>query len=316
MAIEGFNYKEFASNLSMQAKAVLPPDLSPEDKNYVVNIVNNFCFLAGEALFKDANLKFDVDQASIITQFIGEWAFHKSVDLIHGKIPMQFRDPILQKVAFTVFEVAKQAMLKDVPQPQMINLVEHHVKKVYEEALVELHKQGALDDVQLKNAASKSNIDEMAQADNDALSEVSDTKILKLAAFAMLLRKLPDERVSAFLNKFEPNDAKILIQYIQMDDLESKIDSNIVMKCLEEIKMSLPLSNKVNLNKTLGNFSKIISKSNQKVLGEILQDERQIVKDFISDSDFDQSSLSPWVIQVICNHVEEKLNDNQKKIKQ
>ncbi len=316
MAIEGFNYKEFASNLSMQAKAVLPPDLSAEDKNYVVNIVNNFCFLAGEALYKDANLKFDVDQASVITQFIGEWAFHKSVDLIHGHIPMQFRDPILQKVAFTVFEVAKQAMTKDVPQPQMINLVEHHVKKVYEEALIELHKQGALDDAQLKNAASKSNIDEMAQADNDALAEVSDTKILKLAAFAMLLRKLPDERVSAFLNKFEPNDAKILIQYIQMDDLETKIDSNIVMKCLEEIKMNLPQSNKVNLNKTLGNFNKIVTKSNSKILEEILKDERQIVKDFISDPEFDQSSLSPWVIQVICNHVEEKLNDNQKKIKQ
>jgi len=313
MAIEGFNYKEFASNLSMQAKAVLPPNLSAEDKNYVVNIVNNFCFLAGEALFKDANLKFDVDQASIITQFIGEWAFHKSVDLIHGSIPMQFRDPILQKVAFTVFEVAKQAMSKNVPQPQMINIVEHHVKKVYEEALVELHKQGALDDAQLKEAASKSNIDEMAQADNEALAEVSDTKILKLAAFAMLLKKLPDDKVSVFLNKFDPNDAKILIQYIQMDDLESKIDSNIVMKCLEEIKMTLPQSNKVNLNKTLGNFGKIVTKANAGALKDILKDERLLVKDFIFDSDFNQANLSPWVIQVICNHVEEKLNDNKKK---
>lgn len=313
MPIEGFNYKEFASNLSMQAKAVLPPDLSQEDKNYVVNIVNNFCYLAGEALFKDANLKFNVDQASIITQFIGEWAFHKSVDLIHGKIPMQFRDPILQKIAFTVFEVSKQAMGKNVPQPQMINIVEHHVKKVYEEALIELHKQGALDEAQLKDAASKSNIDEMAEADNEALSDVSDTKILKLAAFAMLLKKLPDDKVSAYLNKFEPGDAKILIQYIQMDDLESKIDSNIVMKCLQEIKMTLPQSNKVNINKTLGNFSKLIEKANSNVLGEILKDERQIVKDFIFDSDFEQSTLSPWVIQVICNHVEQKLNDNKKK---
>lgn len=316
MAIEGFDYKEFAANLSMQAKAVLPNNLSAEDKNYVVSIVNNFCFLAGEALSKDTNLKFDQDQASIVTQFIGEWAFHKSIDLIHGKIPMQFRDPILQKVAFTVFEVAKQAMVKNVPQPQMINLVEHHVKKVYGEALVELHKQGALDDSQLKDAANRSNIDEMAQADNEALAQVSDAKILKLAAFAMLLRKLPDNKVSAFLNKFEPNDAKVLIQYIQMDDLESKIDSHIVMKCLEEIKMTLPQSNKVNLNKTLGNFSKAITSVNSKILDKILEGERQIVKDFIFDSNFDQTSLSPWVIQVICNHVEEKLNDNKKKVKQ
>lgn len=314
MPIEGFNYKEFASNLSQQAKAVLPPDLSSEDKNYVVNIVNNFCFLAGEALSKDASLKFNADQASIVTQFIGEWAFHKSVDLIHGKIDPQFRDPILQKVAFTVFEIAKQAMVRKLPQPQMINLVEHHVKKVFEDALQELHKQGALNEEQLKMAASKSNIDEMAQADNEALAQVSDAKILKLAAFAMLLKQLPDDKVAAFLNKFDPNDAKVLIQYIQMDDLESKIDSHIVLKCLQEIKMTLPESKKVNLNKTLGNFSKSLSQANPKLLEKIIKDERPLVKDFISDADFgDRSNFSPWVIQLICKHVEDKLDANKKK---
>ena len=111
MPIEGFDYKQFAADLAQQAKAVLPPDLSAEDKKYVVNIVNNFCYLAGEALEKDATVSFDVNQASIVTQFIGEWAFHKSVDLIRGHIDPQFRDAVLQKVAFTVFEIAKQAIL-------------------------------------------------------------------------------------------------------------------------------------------------------------------------------------------------------------
>lgn len=314
MPIEGFNYQEFASDLAQQASAVLPSDLSAEDKNYVVNVVNNFCYLAGEALVSDTTLNFKVEDASIVTQFIGEWTFHKAVDLIRGNIPMQFRDPILQKVAFIVFEMAKQALIKKVEQGQMIDIVEHHVKKVFDEALLELQKNGALSPQQLENAMSQSNIDEMAKADNDAIAGASDAKILKMAAFAMILKQMPNDKVRTMLNKFSPSDAQVLIQYMQMDDLESKIDSGIVMKCLQEIKMSLPEPKKVNINKTLANFSKTLAKTDISVLEDIVKNERPNVKDFILDDEFsERRNLSPWLIQLICRHVEEKIDDYQKK---
>lgn len=313
MPIEGFNYQEFATDLAQQASAVLPVDLSVEDKNYVVNIVNNFCFLAGEALVNDNTINFDVNQASIVTQFIGEWTFHKSVDLIKSNIDLQFRDPILQKVAFTVFEIAKQAIVKNLPQAQMIGVVEHHVKKVFDEALTELEKQGALTPEQLQVAVSQSNIDDMAKSDNDAIASASDTKILKLAAFAMILRQMPNDKVGTILNKFNPSDAQVLMQYMQMDDLETKIDTGIVMKCLQEIKMNLPEPKKVNINKTLGNISKILATTDINVLEDIVKNERQVVKDFILDSEFaERRNLSPWLIQLICKHVEEKINDYKK----
>ncbi len=313
MPIEGFNYKEFAHDLAQQAKAVLPADLSAEDKNYVVNIVNNFCFLAGEALDKDTEVNFTVDQASIVTQFIGEWSFHKSLDLIRGNISAQFRDPILQKVAFTVFEIAKQALSKNLPQDQMIGIVEHHVKKVFEDALTDLQKKGALSVEQLENAKNQSNIDEMAKADNDAIANTSDTKILKLAAFAMILKQLPNDKVGTILTKFNPSDAQVLIQYMQMDDLETKIDSGVVLKCLQEIKMTLPEPKKVNLNKTLGNFSRILANVDVAILENIINHERPVVKDFILDSEFNERrNLSPWMVQLICKHVEEKIHDYKK----
>lgn len=313
MPIEGFNYQEFATDLAQQASAVVPTDLSVEDKNYIVNIVNNFCFLAGEALVNDNTITFDANQASIVTQFIGEWTFHKSVDLIRSNIDIQFRDPILQKVAFTVFEIAKQAILKNLPQAQMIGIVEHHVKKVFDEALNDLQKQGALTQDQLEVAVNQSNIDDMAKADNDTIANASDTKILKLAAFAMILRQLPNDKVGTILNRFNPSDAQVLIQYMQMDDLETKIDSGIVMKCLQEIKMSLPEPKKVNINKTLGNFSKILSNADMSVLEDIVKNERHLVKDFILDSEFsERRNLSPWIVQLICRHVEEKINDHKK----
>lgn len=313
MPVDGFQYKEFAADLAQQARAVLPPDLSVEDKNYVVNIVNNFCFLAGEALVKDASLNFDVNQASIVTQFIGEWTFHKSVDLVRGKVDPQFRDGILQKVAFTVFEIAKQSLIKNLPQPQMIGLVEHHVKKVFDEALLELQKRGAMTSEQMDNAMHQSNIDQMAEADNDAIANASDTKILKLAAFAMILRQLPNDKVGSILNKFNPSDAQVLIQYMQMDNLETKIDSGVVMKCLQEIQMNLPEPKKVNLNKTLGHFSKALANVDVAVLDKIVSNERPNIKDFILDSEFhERQNLSPWIVQLICRHVEEKIDDYKK----
>ena len=80
--IEGFDHKAFAKNLAGQAGQVVPEDIAPEDKKFVVDIVYKFCFLSGDALIKDETITLDAPQASLITQFIGEWSFHKSIDLI------------------------------------------------------------------------------------------------------------------------------------------------------------------------------------------------------------------------------------------
>ena len=231
MTAEGFKYKEFAEDLSGQAKAVVPNELSPQDQEYVYNTVKNFCFIAGEALANDKEHTYTVDQASIITQFIGEWSFHKSLDIIRGNVPVQFRDGIMQKIAFTIFEIAKQATFKGLPQDQMIGLVEHHVKKAYNEALEELMKRGALTEQQAQNAANQSNIDEMAKAENEALDNASDLKILKLAAFALIAKKLPNDKMTVLLNKFDKTDANVILQYIQLDDLETKIDPSLLKQC-------------------------------------------------------------------------------------
>ena len=313
MTIEGFNFKEFAADLAQQAKAVLPENLSSQEKKYVVNIVNNFCYLAGEALANDKTINFDANQASIVTQFIGEWAFHKSVDLIRGKVDPQFRDSILQKIAFTVFEIAKQALLKKLPQDQMINIVEHHVKKVYDGALSELMKKGALSNDQYKVAVKQSNIDDMAKQENEAIAKTSDTKILKLAAFAMLLKQMPNEKIGTILNKFSSSDAQVLIQYIQMDDLESKIDSSIILKCLQEIKSTMPEPKKVNVNKTISKFSKLMSMTDMKILEKFVSDERKLVKEFILNSEYtDNTRFSPRLLQQITKYMEEKIHDYKK----
>ena len=43
-----------------------------------------------------------------------------------------------------------------------------------------------------------------------------DKKAFKLASLALLLRTLSQDKVSSILNKFNPQDAQLVIQYMQM----------------------------------------------------------------------------------------------------
>lgn len=314
MVAEGFQYKEFAEDLAGQAKAVVPQDLSPADQQYVYKTVHNFCFLAGEALFNDKEHAFTVDEASIITQFIGEWSFHKSLDVIRGKIPPQNRDGILQKIAFTIFEIAKQATFKKMPQDQMIGLVEHHVKKAYNEALADLMKRGVLSQQQAQVAANQSNIDEMAKADSEALESASDLKVLKLAAFALIAKKLPNDKVSTLLTKFNSSDANVVLQYMQLEDLEQKIDPMLLKQCLQDFQTVIPHTETVSAAKEMRKFGRNIKSVSKSVIQSIIERERPFVSVIVNNySDYESWTISQPLLNIICSHIEEKINDYKKK---
>ena len=95
MPIANFNPQEFGQSLAHQAQQVIPEDLTEEQTQYVVNKVYQFCVLAGNALNQDPNITFDANQACVIAQFIGEWTFHKSIDVIRANIPQDCWDQTL-----------------------------------------------------------------------------------------------------------------------------------------------------------------------------------------------------------------------------
>ena len=163
MAIKGFDFEAFAKNLTAQAQEIVPQDFNENQKQYVVNTLFNFSRLAGEALYNDKESNFNADQAAMITQIIAEWSYHKSVDLIRSGIPQQFWDNIMQKIAFTIFEIAKQTFKQNLPQDQILQLIEHHVKKTYEESIKELKTKNLINDALMDKAIHQSNIDSMMQ---------------------------------------------------------------------------------------------------------------------------------------------------------
>lgn len=295
MPIEGFDYKAFAASMSEQAKELVPPELEDREKEYIVKTLGNFTLLAGEALYNDTQMNLTAEQAVFITQIIAEWSFHKSIDLIHSGILPQYWDGIMQKIAFTIFEVAKQAVIRKIPQDQLLQAVEHHVIKVYNSSIEELQKKGVIDEEIKNRAESQSNIDAMAkQAQEEqqkrqmAAAEESEknlreaekrreekrnkrkqekqlasipqgisNKQMKLMTLALVLKILSQDKVTTILNKFDSNDSLAISQYMNMADLESHLDGDLISDCLKEMKDYLPIKRKLTKENVLGDLLRI-----------------------------------------------------------
>ena len=309
--IAGFNPQDFAKNLAGQAGQVIPADISAADKKFISDIVYKFCVLSGDALIKDTALNLDAAQASLITQFIGEWSFHKSIDLLRAKVNPALREGILQRVAFTVFEIAKQAVVKKMPQEQIIPLVEHHVNTCFKQAIEDLKSKGQLDEKVSDNVLHQSNIDSMAKTEVEKETvgaNMSDAKILKLASLALLIKNFPNEKIKNIISKFNKPEAQVLLQYLKMPDLENKVDSDITARCITEIRKTLPEPKNITYDRCYRKLCKIVKNSDKNSISNIIKEERPIIKDFaLSPYTKDETIIPARVAAIICKHLEEKL---------
>lgn len=333
MAIQGFNYQEFAQNLTAQAQELVPQDFADNEKQYVVNTLLNFSALAGEALYNDTESNFNADQAMMITQIIAEWAFHKSVDLIRSKLPQEYWDPIMQKIAFTIFEIAKQTFKQGLPQDQILQLIEHHVKKTYLDALAELKDKGFISEGLMEQASKQSNIDAMMQQMNEEQAAAeqpqvqadpaqgavpaaqstpvqggSSPKVMKLATVALLFQKMKQEKVQTFLDKFNPDDASTVIKYMGMQDLGSRVSVSTTMKCLNEIRTNLPKPQELSPSKIVAKLQKVTEGIERQQLETMLKPERMKVTRLVFNAlEGEFYEVAPKVANIIATHIQDSV---------
>ena len=312
--LQNFNCEAFAKDLASQASQVVPNDIQKADKDFIVEIIYRFCRMAGDALLKEENSKLNASQASLITQFIGEWIFHKSVDIIRAKIEPKFREGILQKVAFTVFDIAKKAVEKDLPQDQLISLVEAQVKKCFTKALEDMKARGILTEQVTKEALSQSNIDAMAveQVEEETavdIATMSDSKIIKLASLAVLIKNFPSEKLKNVLQKFNKPERDVLIKYLKMPDLEQKLDAKATMRCIEEMKNTLPEVVVISYDKAYKKLCKIVKNSSKDKILNIISKERPAIRDFVEAAYQKRKVKIPaHIADVVSKYLEENVS--------
>lgn len=330
MATQNFDYEAFAQNLAAQAQELVPQDFDDNQKQYVINTLGNFSLLSGKALAEDPNLNFNEDQAVTITQIIAEWSFHKSVDLIRSGIPQQYWDGVMQKIAYTIFEIAKQTFSQNLPHDKILELIEHHVKKSYNEALEELKNKGAIDEGLMEYAESQSNMDKMAKEmqqqqqtpqQGDASGPIQatqaeapatpadfpkvDSKVLKLATVAMLFKKMNQDKVQAILNKFDSDDAETVIKFMRMPDLSERVGAHNALRCLQEIKTNLPQNTDLTPNRVVRKLQLLGQKYSSKDLDTILVRERigvkRLVFNALEGKFYDK--MPPKVASIVATHL-------------
>ena len=347
MAIEGFDYKEFASSMAEQAKELVPPELQDREKEYIVKTLGNFTLLAGEALYNDTSLNLTAEQAVFITQIIAEWSYHKSIDLIRSGILPQYWDSIMQKIAFTIFEVAKQAVIRKIPQDQLLQAVEHHVIKVYTQSIEELEKKGVIDEDIKNRAQSQSNIEAMAQQAqseqakrqqemieeslrnaeeaerreqemdkkksqqnrrNQNIPQAISNKEMKLMSLALVLKVLSQDKVMTILNKFDSNDSLTISQYMNMANLESQLDGDLVTDCLKDMRNMLPVKRKLTKENIVLELIQLYREHSREKVEKILKKERPLVKRFVSQAyDGEYGELPLRVADIVADYIKESV---------
>ncbi len=325
MATKDFDYESFAQNLAAQAQELVPPDFDDNQKQYVINTLGNFSLLSGKTLAEDPELNFNAEQAVTITQIIAEWSFHKSVDLIRSGIPQQYWDPVMQKIAYTIFEIAKQTFSQGLPNDKILELIEHHVKKSYLEAITELKNKGAIDEGLMEYAASQSNMDKMAQEaqqsaqgggvqsyDNIQGAPAGpiefpkvDSKVLKLATVAMLFNKMNQDKVQTILNKFDPEDAQAVIKYMRIPNLAERVGAANALRCLQEIKTNLPRNTELTPNRVVLKLRNFTSRYTSKEIDTILIRERMGVKRLVFNAMEGKyyDKMPPKVASIVATHL-------------
>ena len=319
MPVKGFDYKKFAEDLATQAQELIPAEFQDFHKQYVYNTIKNFSIMSAEAVCNDDKLNFSAEQAMFLTQIIAEWSFHKSIDLVRSGILPDYWDAVMTKIAFTIFEIAKQTISQNVNQDEILKLVEHHVKKAYDSAIEDLLKRKIINEDIMNNALSQSNIDKMmaeiqeaqeqqAQAEGAVSAGALSPKELKLATLALLLKDVEEDRVQSILTKFDDNDANEIREYIKMPDLNRKIDLRSTMRYLKEIKENIPAAKQISPSRVINRMKVLTDKVGKNRLTRMVKEERTLVREFVNKTmSGEVTEFSPKVTTLIMQHLEEKI---------
>lgn len=165
-----FDYILFSINLKSQAYQNIPNDITDKDKYYIISTIEEYVQTAGKAL-ENSSIDYSEQQFKLICQVIAEWTFHKAIDIIHAEIQPQWRESLLQRIAFTVFEITKQTYEKSCDDDELLNTVEYHVNKAYKSGLEQLLYNNEISQDLFNNALSLSNIDEMSNNKSESHDE-------------------------------------------------------------------------------------------------------------------------------------------------
>ena len=99
---------------------------------------------------------------------------------------------------------------------------------------------------------------------------------MKLMSLALVLKVLSQDKVMTILNKFDSNDSLAISQYMNMADLESHIDGDLVADCLKDMKSFLPIKKKLTTENVLADIMTMYATHSREKMERVLKNERPL----------------------------------------
>jgi len=316
LAITGLNAQEFAKDLAQQAINYVPADLTEEQKNYVAKKVFEFSLIAGNHLVEKFNQQLDDNQARTIIQFIGEWTFHKNIDIIRAKIPQEHWAEILQQVAFAALQVAIQAFIEKQDQTKIAASIELQVTAAYESCINGLAKAGVISEEKVKEVIAYSNVDAMAKEQSGGSID-DEEKIIKYASIAIVLKKMSKDKVDGILSNFSEEEQKHIANYLNIENLEQKMDPSLVYQYLSELKKNIADIAKPRSLEIIAGIKELKKNFKEEQIFNVLSHERSFIHEYMESCLFESTAktiklgFSPYIAKIILHYVKSKLIPNK-----
>lgn len=156
-------YSDFIENLIEQVTSVLPEDINPLQTSYLKNNMRKSMTMMASSYSDNEILgELSFEEQCFYIQVIGEWSFHKEIDLFRSGISAKYWKVVMNKIWYTMWEVMFACVKNEAPHATTLNLVERFVNRTYNEAIEELKEQELIDEETEEQAKGQSNIDKMA----------------------------------------------------------------------------------------------------------------------------------------------------------
>ena len=127
-------------------------------------------------------------------------------------------------------------------------------------------------------------------------------------SLALVLKILSQDKVTTILNKFDSNDSLSISQYMNMADLESQLDGDLVTDCLKEMKNFLPVKRKLTKENVVLDLIDLFKAHQREKIEKILRNERPIVKRFVAQAfDGEYGDLPLRIAGIVTEHIEESI---------
>lgn len=157
-------YTNFINNIIEQMTPLMPDDVNELQKNYLISNIKKSATMLASSMEEDEEFsRLDFEEQCFYIQVMGEWSFHKEIDLFRSGIPAKYWKVVMQKIWFAMWEVMYACVKNEAPKEVVLSLVERFVNRTYRDAVEELKEEEIIDEETEEKAKEQSNIEQMAQ---------------------------------------------------------------------------------------------------------------------------------------------------------